>query len=95
MPLARLCRVALGAGREALGVALRWHELILRHQHDLAGILCSNRAKPLAEARGEIAYGASFVEWFAHEVKRLNGRTIPRISTAQLGTVIEPVALPR
>jgi aspartate-semialdehyde dehydrogenase len=80
------------AKRSAL--LLRWHELILRHQHDLAAILSLEQGKPLAEARGEIAYGASFVEWFAHEVRRLNGRTIPtHIDGAQLGTVIEPVGV--
>lgn len=73
---------------------LRWHELILRHQNDLAAILSLEQGKPLAEARGEIAYGASFVEWFAHEARRLNGRTIPsHIDGAQLGTLIEPVGV--
>ena len=73
---------------------LRWHELILRHQHDLAGILSLEQGKPLAEARGEIAYAASFVEWFANEAKRLTGRTIPtHIDGAHLGTVMEPVGV--
>jgi aspartate-semialdehyde dehydrogenase len=73
---------------------LRWHELILRHQNDLAAILSLEQGKPLAEARGEIAYGASFVEWFAHEARRLNGRTIPsHIDGAQLGTFVEPVGV--
>ncbi|MBB5502586.1 NAD-dependent succinate-semialdehyde dehydrogenase [Paraburkholderia sp. MM5384-R2] len=80
------------AKRSAL--LLRWHELILRHQQDLAAILSLEQGKPLAEARGEIAYGASFVEWFAHEVRRLNGRTIPtHIDGAHLGTIIEPVGV--
>ena len=73
---------------------LRWHELILRHQHDLAGILSLEQGKPLAEARGEIAYAASFVEWFANEAKRLAGRTVPtHINGAHLGTVMEPVGV--
>ncbi|CDY79359.1 Aldehyde dehydrogenase B [Caballeronia glathei] len=73
---------------------LRWHELILRHQHDLAGILSLEQGKPLAEARGEIAYAASFVEWFANEAKRLAGRTIPtHINGAHLGTVMEPAGV--
>lgn len=73
---------------------LRWHELVLRHADDLAGILSLEQGKPLAEARGEIAYGASFIEWFAHEAKRLNGRTIPtHIDGAQLGTSMEPVGV--
>ncbi|MFC0401497.1 NAD-dependent succinate-semialdehyde dehydrogenase [Paraburkholderia rhizosphaerae] len=73
---------------------LRWHELVMRHQHDLAGILSIEQGKPLAESRGEVAYGASFIEWFAHEGKRLNGRTIPtHIDGAHLGTILEPVGV--
>ena len=73
---------------------LRWHALILRHQHDLAHILALEQGKPLAEARSEIVYAASFVEWFANEAKRLTGRTIPtHIDGAQLGTVLEPVGV--
>lgn len=73
---------------------MRWHELILRHQHDLAGILALEQGKPMTEARGEIAYAASFVEWFANEAKRLTGRTIPtHIDGAHLGTVMEPVGV--
>ncbi|WP_343655998.1 NAD-dependent succinate-semialdehyde dehydrogenase [Paraburkholderia caribensis] len=75
-------------------ILLRWHELIQRHQHDLAGILALEQGKPLAEATGEITYGASFIEWFAHEGKRLNGRTIPsHIDGAHLGTIMEPVGV--
>ncbi|SPB13439.1 succinate-semialdehyde dehydrogenase [Caballeronia novacaledonica] len=73
---------------------LRWHELIMRHQSDLAGILSLEQGKPLAESKGEIAYAASFVEWFANEAKRLTGRTIPtHIDGAHLGTVMEPVGV--
>ncbi|WP_250493510.1 NAD-dependent succinate-semialdehyde dehydrogenase [Caballeronia sp. GAWG1-1] len=73
---------------------MRWHELILRHQSDLAGILSLEQGKPLAEAKGEIAYAASFIEWFADEAKRLAGRTIPtHIDGAHLGTVMEPVGV--
>lgn len=80
------------AKRSAL--LLRWHELVMRHQNDLAGILSLEQGKPLAEARGEIAYGASFIEWFAHEARRLNGRTIPtHIDGAELGTMVEPVGV--
>ncbi|SAL14112.1 NAD-dependent succinate-semialdehyde dehydrogenase [Caballeronia telluris] len=80
--------------QERSAVLLRWHELILRHQHDLAGILSLEQGKPLAEARGEIAYAASFVEWFANEAKRLTGRTIPsHIEGAHLGTMMEPVGV--
>jgi aspartate-semialdehyde dehydrogenase len=75
-------------------ILLRWHELILRHQHDLAGILSLEQGKPLAESKGEIAYAASFVEWYANDAKRLCGRTIPtHINGAHLGTVMEPVGV--
>ncbi len=55
----------------------KWFTLIMQHQEDLAHILTLEQGKPLAEARGEIAYGASFIEWFAEEAKRVYGETIP------------------
>lgn len=55
----------------------RWYELILQHQEDLAVLMTSEQGKPLAEARGEITYAASYVEWFAEEAKRIYGTTIP------------------
>lgn len=55
----------------------RWFELIMAHQDELGLIMTMEQGKPLAEARGEIAYGASFVEWFAEEGKRVYGETIP------------------
>jgi succinate-semialdehyde dehydrogenase/glutarate-semialdehyde dehydrogenase len=55
----------------------RWFELILAHQEDLARLMTAEQGKPLAEARGEIAYAASFVEWFAEEAKRVYGDVIP------------------
>lgn len=55
----------------------RLHDLMLYHQDDLGELLCREQGKPLGEARGEIAYGASFVEWFAEEGKRAYGEVIP------------------
>jgi succinate-semialdehyde dehydrogenase/glutarate-semialdehyde dehydrogenase len=55
----------------------RWFELHLEHIDDLALIITSEQGKPLAEARGEIAYGASYIEWFAEEAKRIYGDLIP------------------
>jgi succinate-semialdehyde dehydrogenase/glutarate-semialdehyde dehydrogenase len=55
----------------------RWYELILANQEDLARIMTAEQGKPLAEARGEIAYAASFIEWFGEEGKRLYGDVIP------------------
>ncbi len=54
----------------------RWHDLILSNSEDLAAIMTAEQGKPLAEARGEIAYAASFIEWFAEEGKRISGDTI-------------------
>lgn len=56
---------------------LRWHDLMMQHQDDLALLLTLEQGKPLAEAKGEIAYGASYVQWFAEEAKRVYGDTIP------------------
>ena len=56
----------------------RWYELLLAHQEDLATLMTAEQGKPLAEARGEVAYGASFVEWYAEEAKRINGETLPQ-----------------
>jgi succinate-semialdehyde dehydrogenase/glutarate-semialdehyde dehydrogenase len=55
----------------------KWHDLMLANADDLALIMTSEQGKPLAEARGEIAYAASFVEWFAEEAKRVYGDAIP------------------
>ncbi len=58
-------------------VLRRWFELILQHQEDLATLMTAEQGKPLAESKGEIAYAASFIEWFAEEGKRLYGDIIP------------------
>ncbi|MFM0276983.1 NADP-dependent succinate-semialdehyde dehydrogenase [Paraburkholderia sediminicola] len=55
----------------------KWHDLMLENADDLAKILTTEQGKPLAEAKGEILYAASFLEWFAEEGKRVNGDTIP------------------
>jgi len=55
----------------------RWYELMLENQEDLARLMTIEQGKPLAEAKGEIAYAASFIEWFAEEAKRVYGDTIP------------------
>ena len=56
---------------------MAWYHLILDNTEDLARILTAEQGKPLAEARGEVAYGASFVRWFAEEARRINGKIIP------------------
>jgi succinate-semialdehyde dehydrogenase / glutarate-semialdehyde dehydrogenase len=63
--------------QERAVILRRWHELMLANQEDLARIMTSEQGKPLAEARGEIAYAAAFIEWFGEEGKRLYGDVIP------------------
>jgi succinate-semialdehyde dehydrogenase/glutarate-semialdehyde dehydrogenase len=63
--------------RERSLVLRRWYELIIEHQEPLARILTREQGKPLAEARGEIAYAAGFIEWFGEEAKRVYGDVIP------------------
>jgi len=55
----------------------RWFELLNQHQEDLAVLMTSEQGKPLAEARGEVAYAASYIEWFAEEARRVNGDLLP------------------
>jgi succinate-semialdehyde dehydrogenase/glutarate-semialdehyde dehydrogenase len=64
--------------KERSAVLKRWHQLILDNQEDLARLMTAEQGKPLTESRGEIAYGASFVEWFAEEAKRVYGDVIPQ-----------------
>jgi len=59
----------------------RWFDLIIAHTEDLAQLMTAEQGKPLAEARGEVAYGASFIEWFAEEGKRAYGDIIPTSGT--------------
>jgi succinate-semialdehyde dehydrogenase / glutarate-semialdehyde dehydrogenase len=65
-------------GKERHAILLRWFQLLMANQEDLGRILTAEQGKPYAEAKGEIAYGASFVEWFAEEAKRVNGETLPQ-----------------
>jgi succinate-semialdehyde dehydrogenase / glutarate-semialdehyde dehydrogenase len=58
-------------------ILMRWYQLIHDHAEDLARILTAEQGKPLAEARAEVGYGASFVRWFAEEARRINGKIIP------------------
>jgi succinate-semialdehyde dehydrogenase/glutarate-semialdehyde dehydrogenase len=63
--------------RERAAILRRWYELLMANQEDLATLMTAEQGKPLAESRGEIAYGAAFIEWFAEEGKRLYGDVIP------------------
>lgn len=68
---------AARTGKERAAILRRWHDLLIAHVDDLAEILTAEMGKPLAEARGEILYGASYVEWFSEEAKRIYGDVIP------------------
>ncbi|ANT60155.1 NAD-dependent succinate-semialdehyde dehydrogenase [Salipiger sp. CCB-MM3] len=64
-------------GKERAQVLRKWFDLIMENQDDLGTIMTAEQGKPLAEAKGEIAYGASFIEFFGEEAKRVYGETIP------------------
>ncbi|KMK65677.1 NAD-dependent succinate-semialdehyde dehydrogenase [Puniceibacterium sp. IMCC21224] len=64
-------------GKERAAVMRKWFDLMMENQHDLGVILTAEQGKPLAEAKGEIAYGASFIEFFGEEAKRIYGEMIP------------------
>jgi succinate-semialdehyde dehydrogenase/glutarate-semialdehyde dehydrogenase len=80
--------------KERAAVLRRWYQLMLDHADDLALILTTEQGKPLAEAKGEIQYAASFLEWFAEEAKRVYGDTIPSPSPDKRIVVVkEPVGV--
>jgi len=82
------------AVKERAAILRNWFNLIMEAQEDLAQILTAEQGKPLAEARGEIAYGASYIEWFAEEAKRIYGDTIPAPSDDKRVVVIkQPVGV--
>jgi succinate-semialdehyde dehydrogenase/glutarate-semialdehyde dehydrogenase len=63
--------------KERANLLRKWFDLIMAAQEDLAQLMTAEQGKPLAESRGEVAYGASFIEWFAEEAKRVYGETVP------------------
>ncbi len=72
----------------------RWSDLMLEHQEDLARLMTLEQGKPLAESRGEVAYAASFLEWFGEEAKRLYGDTIPgHQSDKRIVVIKQPVGV--
>jgi succinate-semialdehyde dehydrogenase/glutarate-semialdehyde dehydrogenase len=68
---------AAKTAKERAVILRRWHDVIMANQEDLAVLMTAEQGKPLAESKGEIAYAASFIEWFAEEGKRLYGDVIP------------------
>jgi succinate-semialdehyde dehydrogenase/glutarate-semialdehyde dehydrogenase len=82
------------SAKERAGLLRRWFELMMEAQEDLAQILTAEQGKPLAESRGEIAYGASYIEWFAEEAKRVYGDTIqPPAYDKRLVIIKQPVGV--
>lgn len=67
--------------KQRANILRKWFDLMMQYQDDLAAILTAEQGKPLAEAKGEIAYGANYVEWFAEEAKRVYGDTIPNANS--------------
>ncbi|WBY01554.1 NAD-dependent succinate-semialdehyde dehydrogenase [Ramlibacter tataouinensis] len=80
--------------KERSGLMRKWFDLLMAHQEDLARLMTAENGKPLAESRGEVAYGASFVEWFAEEAKRVNGETLPTYDNNKRVSVIrQPIGV--
>ena len=80
--------------KDRTAVLKRWFELMTANQNDLACIMTAEQGKPLAEARGEIGYAASFIEWFAEEGKRVYGDTIPApVSSQRIVVTKEPIGV--
>ena len=85
---------AQSAVKERAAVLRRWFNLVMENQEDLAQILTAEQGKPLAEARGEIAYGANYIEWFSEESKRVYGDTIaPPANDKRLVVIKQPVGV--
>ena len=80
--------------KERANVMRRWFDLMMENQDDLGRILTAEMGKPLAEAKGEIAYGASFIEWFGEEAKRVYGETIPgHMADKRLTVLRQPIGV--
>ena len=72
----------------------KWFDLLMANHEDLGRIMTAEQGKPFAEAKGEVAYAASFVEWFAEEAKRVNGETLPQFdNTRRLMVIKQPIGV--
>ena len=81
-------------GKERHAILLKWFQLLMANADDLGRILTAEQGKPFAEAKGEIVYGASFVDWFAEEAKRVNGETLPQFdNNRRLMVIKEPIGV--
>ena len=82
------------SAKERSGILRKWFDLIIANQEDLARIMTIEQGKPITESKGEIVYGASFVEWYAEEAKRVYGDTIPDPLTDRRIIIIkEPIGV--
>jgi succinate-semialdehyde dehydrogenase/glutarate-semialdehyde dehydrogenase len=81
-------------GKERSILLRKWFDLLIENQEDLGRIMTAEQGKPFAEAKGEVAYGASFVEWFAEEAKRVNGETLPQFdNNRRLMVLKQPIGV--
>ena len=81
-------------GKERSIILRKWFDLLMAHQEDLGRIMTAEQGKPYPEAKGEVAYGASFVEWFAEEAKRVNGETLPQFdNNRRLMVIKQPIGV--
>src|SRR6202165_4637081 len=80
--------------KDRSGLLRKWHDLMLANLEDLGKLMTAEQGKPLAEAKGEVAYAASFIEWFAEEAKRVYGDTIPSPwNDRRLVVIKEPIGV--
>ncbi|MFO1128403.1 MAG: NAD-dependent succinate-semialdehyde dehydrogenase [Rhodospirillales bacterium] len=81
-------------GKERAAILRRWYDLIMQNQQDLAVLMTSEQGKALAESKGEVVYGASFIEWFAEEAKRVYGDVIPQnVGGRRIVVLKEPIGV--
>ena len=80
--------------KERSTILRKWYDLLMANQDDLGRLMTAEQGKPFAEAKGEVAYGASFVEWFAEEAKRVNGETLPQFdNNRRLMVLKQPIGV--
>ena len=85
---------AAKTGKERAKVLRRWYDLMMEHQEDLAVLMTAEQGKPLSESRGEVAYGAAFVEWFGEEAKRVYGETVPgHLPDKRITVIRQPIGV--
>ncbi len=81
-------------GKERSIILRKWYDLLMAHVEDLGRLMTAEQGKPFPEAKGEVVYGASFVEWFAEEAKRVNGETLPQFdNNRRLMVIRQPIGV--